>query len=176
MAEIRADYLGGDPLAPVGHGASGLLLTSGGGLSFRGAAVDATLRPSRVAVAIAATDIGLVSLGSADSARGTGSALTGPIEAAADAAGGRDHLLVVSGRREGTAFLTTFGVTAGDGARLVDAMERARAERGHPAAGRLAGPGGDAEDHRLLVEIRDLLREQTRLLRERGDPAGPREA
>lgn len=174
MAEIHADYLGGDPLAPAGHGASGLLLTSGGGLSFRGAAVDVSLRSHRVTLAVAAADMRAVSVGAADRVRGAG--LDGPREAAADAAGGRDHLLVLAGRRDDTDFLITFGVGADDGARLVNAMQRARAERGAPVLPRLEDLGEGEDDHRLLLEIRELLREQTRLLRERTGPAGPREA
>lgn len=175
MVEIHADYLGGHPLAGAG-GASGLLTTSGGGLSFRGSAVDGRLRPYRVAVALAAADMDGASIGSAERMREAfGADLGVPLEAVADAQGGRDALLVVAARCDDAGALVAFGVRSEEGARLLGAMRRAREERGVPALPPVErrGPGAD-DDHRLLLEIRDLLREQVRLLGARTPPTDGR--
>ena len=172
MVEIHADYLGGHPLAGAG-GASGLLTTSGGGLSFRGTAVDARLRPYRVALALAAADMEAASLGAADRMRealGEGAGV--PLEAVADAHAGRDALLVVAARFDEADALVTFGVRPQEGMRLLSAMRRARDERGAAPLARLEGDPEGEEDRSLLREIRDLLREQNRLLGGRTPPPG----
>lgn len=159
MAEIGADYLGGDPAASAGHGAGGKLISQAGEISFRGQLVDATLKSYPVTVAIAKEEIRGISLNSAT--REVGGIATGK----------RSHVFLVAGQRDAFDFFARFAVRPDEGLALLNAMQAAQLKRGDQPIARvedLVGKEGlSAAERQLLIleEIRDRLSEQTELLR-----------
>jgi hypothetical protein len=178
MADIGANYLGGDPAAPAGHGAGGKLTASAGNLLFRGQVMDAALKSSTVEVTLAKEEIRAASLGNANSMRQltrafVGEAIGGTIGAVVGAATGkRDHVLLVACTRDGFDFFCSFAVSGSDGAWLLNAIQAGRKDRGEAPLPRIEDLAGqearDASDRQaaVLLEIRDLLQEQVVLLRQ----------
>jgi hypothetical protein len=143
MADIGADYLGGDPAVTAGVGAGGKLAPLAGSLRFKGQVLDDALRGVTVEVTLAKEEIRAASIGSPNQMRTltrafVGGALAGWLGAVIGAASGkRDQVLLVACVRDGFEFFCSFAVKRDDGAWLLNAMQSGRKECGEPRLSRV---------------------------------------
>lgn len=179
MAEIDAEYVGGDLDGHAAAGARGKLIAERGSLRFGVTRFDAALVPVKAEITnitIPAEAIEGISIASRNEVRMltrafVGEAIGGAIGAVIGAASGkRNHLMAIACRREGVPYVVSFLVERQDGAWLLNAMQKGRVERGEtpiPSIEDLAADRANSESERqtaLLAEIRDLLRDQCAML------------
>jgi hypothetical protein len=180
-AEVHADYLGGHPdghLSPL----AGKLIASEGALRFEGTTVSAGLQTQKVSLEIPADQLRAITVGEPNHMRTLTRAFVGEVIGGAVGAligavtGKRNYVLVAACEREAFPFAVSFAVERSEGAWLLAAMQTRRKDRGEkpiPRVEDIAGERALDESERqtaLLTEIRDLLREQTALLRQSARP------
>jgi hypothetical protein len=176
MADIDADYLGGDPDQALA-GASGKLTVSGGAVSFAGSVIDGMTTRKIDGPRLAADQVRAMSVGSANQmqalTRGAagvliGGAIGGLIGMATSR---RSTIILIAAERDGFQFVCSFGASGQDASWLLEQVQRGRRDRGQPALPTLEQlasrevADADAQQAQLLGEIRDLLQEQVGLLR-----------
>ncbi len=155
MAEIEADYLGGDPAGVEAQGTSGRLAAEAGSLTYTGQRVDGAITRTPVTLTLPKEEIRAISVDTpANLSRVLTRAVVGELVGGALGAtigavtGRRDRVLLVAVARGAHESLLSFGVTGQEG---------------------LAAPGGAApaavdRQTEVLEEIRDLLARQVELL------------
>ncbi len=176
MAEIEADYLGGDPAGVEAQGTSGRLAAEAGSLTYTGQRVDGAITRTPVTLALPKEEIRAISVDTpANLSRVLTRAVVGELVGGALGAtvgavtGRRDRVLLVAVSRGGHDFLLSFGVTGQDGIWLLDAIQAGRLRRGEDPLPRVEGPAAAApaavdRQTEVLEEIRDLLARQVELL------------
>lgn len=175
MAQIDADYLGGDP-AQLARYDGGTLSVSEGTLSFFVQVLTGHLQSHRVEFTIPKDEILAISVGDANHMRtltrtAVGAAIGGSAGALIGAATGRrNHVFLVAARRDGFEYLASFGVRGDEGTGLLHAIQSGRRNRGEdplPRVEQLAERDAldvNGQQLRLLEDIRGLLIDQNRLL------------
>lgn len=176
MAEIDADYLGGDPdqaQAPV----LGKLAFTTGEMGFTGTSLVGMTTRRIPGPTLTPEQIKAISVGDANAMRAltrgaAGAMLGGAIGGLIGmATGRRNTLFVVAAERDGFAFAATFGATGRDAQWLLDQVQRGRRDRGEPPLPKLeemsrrAAATLEEQQASLLLEIRNLLEAQNELLR-----------
>lgn len=184
MAQIDADYLGGDP-ANLTTYEGGTLTATDGSLSFRIDLMEASLKVSRVEFEIPKDQIRAISVGDANHMRtltrtAVGAAIGGSAGALLGAATGRrNHVLLVAAHRDGFDFLVSFGVRGDEGASLLNAIQAGRRERGEDPLPRveqlsqIEALDVSGQQLRVLEDLRALMIEQNRILSQLASERSP---
>lgn len=180
MAQIKADYLGGDPERIDRHNGGDLVFSGAGDLSFMVQRAPNPLAPAvpTELLSLPASSIRAVSMGSANDMRGlsrgaAGAMIGGSIGGLIGmATGKRNTLLLVAAERDGFEFIATFAAQPDDARSLLTRLQADRKKAGKEPLRSVEDLAGDAatsaadEQLQLLRDIRGLLMEQNALLRE----------